>query len=78
MINDFRWPVNLDGGATAGSLFMDFVGRAELETIRAVPMDTRHSQIIVIRDLGRRLAGGEAAVDLRTRVGLSVRIAYGH
>ena len=54
-----------DRRAAARSLFLDLVGRAELETVGLMAMQARRVHIMVARDLCHRLAGGEAAVDLR-------------
>lgn len=43
-----------------------------------MPMDARHCQVIVARDLRHRLAGGEAAVDLGTLEMLTTRTRSGH
>ena len=48
------------------AVFLDLIGRAELEAVGPVPMQARQVQIIVARDLRHRLAGGKPTVDLRT------------
>ena len=53
-----------DCGAAARRIFLDRVGGGEFEAIRPMPMQARRVQLIVARDLRRRLAGGEAPVDL--------------
>jgi len=45
---------------------LNLIGRAKLDTILPVPTDTRPGQLIVARDMRRRLAGGKAAIDLGT------------
>ena len=52
-----------DGRGAARRVFLDGVGRREPEAIGAMPMQTRHVQLVVTGDMRRRLAGGEAAVD---------------
>ena len=59
----FRWQQR-DCGATARRVFHDGVGGAEFEAINPMPMQTRYVQLVVARDLRRRLPGGEAAVNL--------------
>jgi hypothetical protein len=44
--------------------FLDFVGRAKFQAIDPVPMQTRQVDLVVARDLRRRLAGSKPAVDL--------------
>ena len=60
----FRWQ-KCNCRTAARSLFLDLVGRGELETIRPVPMQARRVQIMVARNLCHRLAASEAAVDFR-------------
>ena len=43
-----------------------------------MPMQARQSQVIVARDLRHRLAGGKAAVDLRTLEMLTSRTLSTH
>jgi hypothetical protein len=38
----------------------------QLQAVRAMPLQARRAQLIGVRDLRHRLAGGEAAVDFRT------------
>ena len=52
----FRWQ-KFDCRAAAGSVFLDLVGRRELETISLMSMQARQVQNIVARDLRHRLAG---------------------
>ena len=52
----FRWQ-KFDCRAAAGSVFLDLVGRRELETISLMSMQAREVQIMVARDLRHRLAG---------------------
>ena len=60
----FRWQ-KFDCRAAARSLFLDLVGRRELETIGLMSMQARRVQIMVARDLRHRLAGGKPTVDFR-------------
>ena len=61
----FRWQ-KFDCRAAAGSVFLDLVGRRELETISLMSMQARQVQIIVARDLRHRLAGCKATIDFGT------------
>ena len=58
--------------------FLISIGRTELEAIGLVPMQARQIQIMVARDLRHRLAGGEAAVDLRALQMLTTRTLSTH
>ena len=60
------------------AVFLDLIGRAELEAVRPVPMQARQVQIIVARDLRHRLAGGKPTVDLRTLEMLTARTLSTH
>src|SRR6476661_1693116 len=66
--------------AAAGNIFLDLIGRSELETICLVSMQARQVDFIVARDLRDRPAGGEATVDFRASEMLArgARSAHGH
>ena len=61
----FRWQ-KFDCRAAAGSVFLDLVGRRELETISLMSMQARQVQNIVARDLRHRLAASKATIDFGT------------
>jgi hypothetical protein len=61
----FRWQ-KFDCRAAAGSVFLDLVGRRELETISLMSMQAREVQIVVTRHLRHRLAGGKPTVNFGT------------
>ena len=61
----FRWQ-KFDCRTAAGSVFLDLVGRGELETISLMSMQAREVQIVVTRHLRHRLAGGKPTVNFGT------------